>query len=126
MVERLKELLFEDMFLSRKKSLTLRLMGRHNFYANTEERDCCQCEYQQCSHYDDILYISKVSREYYKATCPSCALKISSQQQCNRFWGCCIAKIVKSKGVLQFEPGTRICLSLLPFSIRTKLHQFLH
>ena len=69
-------------------------MGRHNFYANTEERDCCQCEHQQCSHYDDdVLYISKVSREYYRATCPSCALKISSQQQFNRFWGCCIAKM---------------------------------
>ena len=89
--KRLKEVPFEDTFLSGKKYLTLRTMERHNFYANIEEWDCCQCEYRQCSHYDDVLYISKVSREYYKATCPSCALKISSQ--CNRFWGCCIANM---------------------------------
>ena len=95
MVGWLKEVLFEDTFLSRKKYLTLRMMGRHNFYASIEEWDCCQCEYQQCSHYDDVLYISKVSREYYKAICLSCALKISSQ--CNRFWGCCIAKMRNKK-----------------------------
>ena len=92
-VERLKEVLFEDMFLSRKKYLTLQTIGRRNFYASIEEWDCCECDYQQFSHYDDILYISKVSREYYKATCPSCALKISSQ--CDRFWGCCMGKMRK-------------------------------
>ena len=40
MVEQLKEVLFKDMFLSRKKYLTLRTMGRHNFYASIEEWDC--------------------------------------------------------------------------------------
>ena len=95
MVERLKEVLFEDMFLSRKKYLTLQMMGRCKFYISTEEWDCCQCEYKHCSHYDDVLYISKASGEYYKATCPSCALRISSQ--CNRFWGCCIAKMQNQK-----------------------------
>ena len=74
MVERLKLVLFEDTFLSGKKYLTLRTTGRRNFYASTEEWDCCQCAYQQCSHYDDVLYISKVSREYYKATWPSLPL----------------------------------------------------
>ena len=101
MVERLKEVLFKDTLLSRKKYLTLRKISRHNFYASIEEWDCCQCEYQQCSHYDDVLYNSKASRKYYKATCLSGALKISSQ--CNRFWGCCIAKMQNQKAFYDFN-----------------------
>ena len=41
-----------------------------------------------CKHYDDITYISKDSRQYFKDTCPLCVIKV--EKKCNLFWGCCL------------------------------------
>ena len=102
-VEMLKKVLFKDTFTSRKGYLMLRQIGRCNFAMNKAEWDCCKCEYETCHHYDDVLYISASSHEYYRATCSLCSLWIGSL--CNRFWRCCIAKMHNQKVVHDGDLG---------------------
>ena len=103
-VEKLKKVLFEDTFLSRRKFLNMKGIGRQSYFLKNEkdcceceykecqhEKDCCKSEYKECQHFDDVLYLSLDSKKYYKMTCPICVFQIG--HSCNKFASCCIRKM---------------------------------
>ena len=86
-IEKLKKVLFEDTFLSRQKFLTVKGISTQSYYLKNE-KDCCECEYKECQHFNDVLYLSSDSKKYYKMTCPICVFQIC--HSCNKLASCCI------------------------------------
>ena len=89
-VKDLKAILFKPTYDSRSLFLNLRNEGCQQF-PELCNSNCCECEYQTCSHYDHISYASQTSLQYYHTMCPLCVLKIGSS--CNQFWGCCVVRM---------------------------------
>ena len=79
-MESLKITLFKDCRNSRSEFFAMRHKESRN---KPIMYSCCECHYAECHHYDNMSYIAKESKQYYKDTCPSCVLKVD--KPCNRF-----------------------------------------
>ena len=91
-MELLKITLFKDCRNSRSEFFEIRCKESHN---EPIMYSCCECRYSECHHYDNMSYIAKESKQYYKDMCPSCVLKVD--KPCNRFWNCCITRMQHQK-----------------------------